>query len=447
MRSVVDSNGNSVKGKNQQTLIEPDPATVIKLSEFMQALKLAKAENRIVLADCCRDVSKTAREWSFSKAVNDLELPKRTALLLGCSPNEQTYEHDDWGHGAFTSCLLDTIRELSAEGNKLNTAQLARQMKKCVPFLVASVSPQDKQTPRLLFTSVVDVQFEPSQIQPKTITNTIGMTLTLIPSGTFLMGAPLNEKGRTQGEKLPKRVVIPQSFYMGVYEVTQEEYQKLTKRNPSCFSSTGSSSKQVVGLDTSRFPVEHVSWYDAVEYCNLLSEIDRRPPYYIIAGIERRDDGSIKSATVTTVDGTVDEQGSGYRLPTEAEWEYACRAGTATAFWFGSTNTGKYANVNGTLLWRTTAVGQFAKNKFGLYDTVGNTWAWCEDEFDTNDTPVEQVRVDRQALGTSSVLRAERGGSWIDVERYTRSAFRKGYSPDSRGCYGGFRVACGARTP
>ncbi len=185
--------------------------------------------------------------------------------------------------------------------------------------------------------------------KPEVITNSIGMKLAVIPAGTFLMGSPDGEAGRHSDETLHE-VRITRPFHLGVYEVTQAEYERVMGTNPSCFSvqanvsdeaaaaagrwldpdRPGGGRRRVLGLDTSRFPVEMVFWQEAVDFCLKLSALP-------------------------------DEQAAGrvYRLPTEAEWEYACRAGTTTPFHFGTQPTWRDANLEtaGAGLDRPTMVG------------------------------------------------------------------------------------------
>ena len=157
LRSVKDNKGNQLFDGQKQPLQEPDPSTLVKLSDLMVTLKQAKAENRVVLADCCRSVPNQARGRSFGAGFRAQDLPQNTAVLFGCSPNEKAFEHPDWGHGAFTKCLLDELPRLSSEG-KVTTGTLIDRLKDRVPKLVASVSPRDRQIPKPFFTDSIDLQ-------------------------------------------------------------------------------------------------------------------------------------------------------------------------------------------------------------------------------------------------------------------------------------------------
>ena len=242
-----------------------------------------------------------------------------------------------------------------------------------------------------------------------------GMKLTLIPAGTFLMGSPASEAYRNTDEGPQHTVRITQPFYMGVYEVTQGEYESVMGTNPSWFSKTGTRSSKVNWMDMGKFPVESVSWDDAQEFCRKLSLKD----------------------------------GQTYRLPTEAEWEYACRANTTTPFHFGSTLNGDKANVNGNYpygtttkgkyLQRTTTVGSYSANAFGLFDMHGNVNERCED---ANDSSAYGKRsgMTSDPKVTSGSSRVFRGGSWYDDSDNTRSAARLWSSPIDRRGNDGFRV-------
>ena len=246
--------------------------------------------------------------------------------------------------------------------------------------------------------------------QPNEITNSIGMKLALIPAGKFIMGSPKDEKDRWYDEE-QHEVSITKPFYLGVYVVTQAEYEKVMGNNPSYFSPKGGGKDKVKDMDTGQFPVETVSWDDAVAFCKKLSELP-----------EEKKAGRV------------------YRLPTEAEWEYACRAGTKTAFHYGNSLSSKQANFNGNLpyggadkgpyLERTAKVGSYAANAFGLYDMHGNVWEWCQDWYDENyykNSPREDPPGPTQAS-----YRVVRGGCWIAHGGYCRSANRNGFEPGFR---------------
>ena len=237
----------------------------------------------------------------------------------------------------------------------------------------------------------------------------------LVNGGTFTMGSPIGEPGRF-GNELQWQVTVS-SFYMGKYEVTQAEYQELMGTNPSYFK----------GPD---LPVERVSWFDAVAYCNKLSEKEGLEPAY----------------TIDSQNVSWNRSANGYRLPAEAEWEYACRAGTTTAFFTGNNITANEANYDGsrpynnnakgTYRQKTAPVGSFAPNSLGLYDMHGNVGEWCWD-WNAEYTRGEQTDPTGAASGTYRVFR---GGAWNHSADFLRSARRSGYTPSSRGDYLGFRL-------
>jgi len=276
---------------------------------------------------------------------------------------------------------------------------------------------------------------------PVEITNSIGMKLLLIPPGEFLMGSPkelIEEELKAHGDDKwyrdqvkdggpQHRVRITTPFYFGVYDVTQEEYQRVMGRNPSEYSATGEGKAKVEGQDTKRFPVEQVSWDDAVEFCRELSNLPQ----------ERT-------------------AGRWYRLPTEAQWEYACRAGSTGRYsfslgsdaipkesdektlcdygWFGDNSGG-----------RTHAVGRKRANAWGLYDVHGNVWQWCQDWYDKDYYAASPADDPTGAPGGPE--RVRRGGSQELSARFCRSARRILFVPGLRLGVLGMRVSLVLNAP
>ncbi len=244
---------------------------------------------------------------------------------------------------------------------------------------------------------------------PKEITNSIGIKLMRIPKGKFMMGSPESEEKRDKNET-QHEVTISQNFYMGTTEVTQAQWQKVMGNNSSEFKGD-------------QLPVETVSWEEAVDFCKRLSEMPEEK-----------------------------KAGRKYRLPTEAEWEYACRAGTTTPFHFGSQLNGSQANCDGTVPYGTdtkvpnlditTPVGKYPANAWGLYDMHGNVWEWCADWY--GDYPWGSVTdPSGPATGdpTTGSLRVGRGGCWRNDAVICRSAIRSGFGLSFRYNGLGFRVA------
>jgi uncharacterized protein (TIGR02996 family) len=254
-----------------------------------------------------------------------------------------------------------------------------------------------------------------------TVRNSIGMELALVRPGWFWMGSPIEEPFR-YGDEGPRRVVrITQPFYVGRHQVTQEQYREVMGSAPCHYSASGDGSAAVQGLDTRTFPMENVSWFDALAFCSALSALP-------------------------------EEQAAGrvYRLPTEAEWEYACRAGTASSapFHYGHSLSSRQANFDGDNpyggarrgpnLRRPCPVGRFVPNAFGLFDVHGNVWEWCSDWFD-EDYYERGPAADPPGPG-SGENRVLRGGSFYYVGSSCRAAIRFGRRPEARSNLDGFRV-------
>ncbi len=243
------------------------------------------------------------------------------------------------------------------------------------------------------------------------------LDMVYIPPGTFLMGSPEDELERSDNERPQHEVTFAESFFMGRYPVTQAQWRAVAALPQS---------NQELDSDPSAFkgdnrPVEQVSWDDAMEFCHRLAKATGRP----------------------------------YRLPSEAEWEYACRAGTTTAFHFGETITPDLANYDGNYSYgegpqgvyrnETTPVSHFdIANRFGLSDMHGNAWEWCSDPWNDNYEVASIDGTSWKILGAfESNLRVLRGGSWFSSPGNCRSAWRFRYARVDRYDDLGFRLCCG----
>jgi len=224
---------------------------------------------------------------------------------------------------------------------------------------------------------------------PKEFTNSVGMKFVWIPPGSFMMGSPKEEEGRMDDE-VQHKVTLTKGFYMGVHLVTQEQWQAVMGNNPSFF-----------GKGEKNLPVECVTWNHCQDFCKKSRAKDKSP----------------------------------YRLPTEAEWEFCCRAGTTTVFSFGDSISADQANFNGDEIYgkgkpglrrkKTTPVGSFAANAWGLFDMHGNVWQWCQD-FDGAYPRNDVVDPQGPMAGKERMMR---GGCWGLGPVYLRSACRYHLQP------------------
>jgi formylglycine-generating enzyme required for sulfatase activity len=426
-----------------------DPETMIALEWIYDQLRPSKADLKMVIVDACRDVdplltrdkngSVPDYQTEMKSFVSSSDrLPNGMILLHSCSEGEKAKEDKALGHGVFTYYLLEGLRgkadkdkngrvtmgELMSFSNretKLHVYKKSGSIQSpkvfgnfafdVLDFEVVSLSGPKVLSPTTAkpVMNVADAPRKPLPLENPAgvITNSIGMKLKLIPAGEFLMGSPTTEKGRSEDEGPQHKVRITKPFYLGVTEVTQGEWFAVMQTRPWA----GQNSVK----EGNTYPATYVSWDDAHEYCRRLSE----------------------------------KEGKLYRLPTESEWEYACRGGTTTAYSYGPDSglLKDYAWFGATALdigeGYAHEVGMKKANPFGLHDMHGNVWEWCSDwKADYSAAAVTDP------MGPSAgSYRVDRGGSWRSTAGLCRSAYRSGDDPSFR--YGslGFRLALSPTGP
>lgn len=444
-----------------------DVSTMLSLNWLMDRLKEDSASSQnLLLVDACRDNPSRGGKGVDGSTVTGL--PNKLSILFSSSAGKQSYEADEIKHGIFTHFVLDGLRGQAADSDgDVTWLALAnyvmKQVRKQAPQwvqreqepnllgnlvrqpvlarLARGTPPSATSRPPLLVAPFGEATAKAAQrawaeyLKIDVVsTNKLGMQFALIPPGEYLMGSSAADVAAVmaavtpdsgfkveyaQDEQPPHRVRITQPFQLGVYEVTQHEWQDVMGTQPSHFSKSGNGKEAVSGWDTSRFPVENVSWENATEFCRKLSS----------------------------------REGVMYRLPAEAEWEYACRAGTTSAFHFGNVSNGAQANVysnypygtttKGPYLERTSRAGSYGANSFGLHDMHGNVWEWCRDGYDAKF--YGRTRTDDPENGHSVEFRVLRGGAWNLNSWFSRSADRYGRSTVHRLPSYGLRVCRAVR--
>jgi formylglycine-generating enzyme required for sulfatase activity len=463
-----------------------DENSLIKLSEISQALDGCKAGLKLLLVDACRNNPQLRASRAGERPVVDLPSlsrpflkrpPGGTLALFSCSPGEVAFEDDGIKHGIFFHYIIEGLdggaglddRVADADGDgMINAFELVGFAEKNV-FKHAARKYRREQTVEVVNHTrgpVGIVEARPAKV----LTNTIGMRLRLIPAGEFLMGSPDWDKDAKDSEKPQHRVRITRPFYLGTTEVTVGQFRRLVAstglRTEAETDGKGGVGRRMVNgkfeqgprytwrdpgfPQTDDHPVVNVSWNDAIMFCNKLSELEGLGPYYQFGAGSR-------------------SGGDGYRLPTEAEWEYACRAGNTTRYTFGddasrvsqfawfATNSGRESwdsyrfwidsgkdapKYQGELFRHGCAshpVGQKQPNTFGLYDMHGNVWEWC---WDGHDKDYYRYSPSTDPPGPSqAAVRVFRGGGWSIFPQSGRSADRVRDSPGYRNFDLGFRVA------
>jgi len=409
------------------------PETLISIGQLLKDLDDSGAGRRFLLVDACR-VDPGVR----GRGVADLlGYSGQTGVLLSCSKGQIAYELDDIKHGLFFDSI---IRGLKGEAKDVNGVVTWDDLRKFVRTEVPAKLPEIKkkagarQTPQAFGTDIGEpfvfakVAARPIQEADNTLELDLGsnvkIVLVRVPKGKFVMGSPPDEAERGNDEE-SHSVEITRDFWLGRYEVTQEQYEAVTGRNPSWFSKSGGGRKVVADGETGLLPVENVTWADAQMFCDKLTERFRR-------------------------------RGYSFRLPSEAEWEYACRGGPETSsspfHWKdgrAAALSAKQANFDGTSPYgqaekaeyrkRPMPVGSFAPNRLRLYDMHGNVAEWCQDYYGAYSRLTVAVDpVQREKQGEARIV--VRGGSWNNEGHACRAAARDWAKPDSRDDRRGFRI-------
>ena len=348
MRKRLDEKGKETFEKPGKPRIEPDPTTLISMASVFEAMSLSPAGNRVLLADCCRNDPHAARGRGFGTGIKTGDLPENanTAALFACSKGERAFEDPVSKHGAFTCCVLNWLKK--PEGRP-TAGSLGEHLDETVPKLVAKLSKGDEnQKPRYLNVGKVDLLLSPSTIDAFG-GNTAGEGKVLAPGMTFHWCLPGDFKMGEDGSAV--KVTLSQGFWMCETEVTQGQWQSLMNTTP------WKGEKYV--KEGSKFPATYISHDDAIAYCERLTEQERKAGRLPV--------------------------GWKYTLPTEAQWEYACRSGTGTKFSFGDNESSLVdygwfeENADKKKEEYAHEVGLKKPNLWGLKDMHGNVGEWCAD--------------------------------------------------------------------
>ena len=417
IRKVTDSKGRPVPDNDGNARLEPDPTTMISMKRLLEALTACGASNRILIADCCREDPSAARGRAFGSNVKVSDLEPGTAAIFSCSNTEQAFEHDAWGHGAFTKAFLDYCSNLPGDDATANA--MSNPLFRNVQTMVKDkTNGRSNQTVNPLVSGIVDLKLtlKPSRVAetdapanaigssrsmasknalsksalPKSspsknptspgststeaVTSSIGMTLQSLKAGEFRMGSAAQDQNHNSDEAPMHRVGMTKGFYMGTTEVTQGQWFAVMETRPW----QGQPDVQ----EGDDFPATYISWADAVEFCQKLTA----------------------------------SEGINYRLPTEAEWEYACRAGSELEYSFerGGKRLPEYAwfQVNADAIGERYAHAVRTKNanQFGLFDMHGNVAEWCQDSY-SETAYLDRAGGDRTASGRPVGGRVQMGKS------------------------------------
>lgn len=380
-----------------------DVKTLLNMNDVLKNIKEQSASsNNIILIDACRESLDKGGKGGLDGDTIDT-LSSKMILFFAAQSGHRSWESHRLRHGIFTHYILEGLgggaKDQAGEITLSDlTTYVSKRVERDSPELLG-VDPSEAQLPNLIQNSRRSIllrKFEKQARQPMVapvlaeankqigvIRNSIDMQFVDIPAGNFKMGSPSNEPGRYKDEG-PQKTIFIEKFLLSVSEVTQAQFQAVIGTNPSNFKQPQN-------------PVESISWEDAVEFCKQLSA---------------------KPMEKTA--------GRSYRLPTESEWEYACRAGGVSAYHFGddSTELGEFAWFSGnSKSSRSEGVKQKKPNAWGVFDMHGNVYEWCADEYDS-----------------TSKEKNVRGGSYLEDAKLLRSAARLSYPITTTKASIGFRV-------
>jgi formylglycine-generating enzyme required for sulfatase activity len=380
--------------------------TLVSLKEIYDQLEKCQADRKLLLVDACRNDPQSklsrSRETVKLKSVTRPQVepvPKGIVALFSCSAGEESFEFPDLQHGIFFHHVLAGWQGAADTGDReLSLDELVAFARKNTQTFTRTKLAAI-QTPQLKGDMSGTWVLRDLRRDGKSLRNSLAMDLVLIPAGEFLMGSPDSDGDANDDEKPQQQIRITRPFYLGTTEVTQGQWKAVMGTEPW-------KAKSYV-KEGSQYPATYVSWDDAVEFCRKLSETE----------------------------------GETYRLPTEAEWEFACRAGTTTKYHFGDSD-----GSLGTHAWfdknawdidekYSHEVAQKKANPWGLYDMHGNVWEWCSDSYSSSHT-----NLNRTTSEASSSARVFRGGSWFNNARTCRCAFRNKLDPVSQRRDIGFRI-------
>ena len=370
---------------------------------FMKSAELGDARSQFALGEMYDNGKGVLQDYELAvqwctKAAKKGEATAqyRLGLMygLGHGMRKDTVTAYSWANIAAANGKSPKLRELLAK--EMTTRQITEGQKLSREMVKAN--PKLHGTENSIETTIAT---KPVLGKEYTIVD-LDLEMIWVGNGTYIMGSSSSEELRFDNE-VQHHVTLTNAFWLGKYEVTQSQWRKVMGTNPSHF----------IGND---LPVEQVSWEDAIAFCRKLNKIDDNKP-----------------------------RGYTYNLPTEAQWEYACRAGTTTSTAYGNTLSSRYGNfvqsfekgAKFPFVGMTTAVGSYFPNPWGFYDMHGNVWEWCHDWHGN----YEGGRVTDPAGLSSGTDRVRRGGCWLDHGRHARSASRGKSPPDRRVNLFGFRLS------